>query len=448
MIIYYSFLKDYSYLKMAASPDQSSSVTKIGAEQTALATAALRAVPAGETITKTFENNKYCNLMNDVGNHIYHLYDHHKGFIQQTAAKPTNCDHLYAGVGLGHDTDDQEKNESEAEEIEEAEDEEEDELIEVNYFCNFCGENWTEEEESELSFHFYPCGHVFHRQCFGKYLLTKFSTNASANSPAITLNWLENSATRLEIQLTVNTVRLNENVKCPICTYFEEEYVSEKKYPPDAILQCIYHQNTQIGKRDIVYFREQDIDQLEKDFELGDIISFIESPNELYILELNKQQQPCFKKCTDNIIPYHFLQMQGYLFYLNSIYLELITEVPLDNQENEYWDTFNCTITHRESYDNDDETVPEREEYEEDIEVGLLSIGEDSKLYVMTDNKVNEVVPNNMLPMNFIHFKGYQYYYDWALANQYPLQLIISTFEVIDVLNHEIRQMSGLYIRE
>jgi radical SAM protein with 4Fe4S-binding SPASM domain len=162
--------------------------------------------------------------------------------------------------------------------------------------------------------------------------------------------WQENTAQRCVIDLVIednvdDEPRRIKEIKCMVCKYFDfcnSNCNRAIKYTPDAKLKAIYKPtNVNIIDNPIeIYYREQDIDELEQYFQLGEIICFQEAPQELYILDINMLKKPCFKKCAMNIIPYKFVQMFGYRHYINSIYWPLINILPLDNEEKEYWDEY------------------------------------------------------------------------------------------------------------
>ena len=410
--------------------------------------------------SKIFENSgNYDSLFNSISMYLYNLYDKNKGFIVEDAENPENVVEEVPESASGElfengsiiisrkDNSDAENSDENGENIEIDENQEEI-CIEIHSFCNSCGENWTEEEETEIHMHFYECGHAFHYSCFGKYLLN------NRTKYGIELNWLENSPNHLQVSVIVDLTILNSNSRaitnnCIICEYYEK--YGKKVFSNNAKLYSLYNLTKNENDKEwteIIYFREQDIDQLEKEFQLGDLVIFRESPNQLYILDLDMRKRPCFKKCTDNIIPYHFLQMHSYLFYTSSMYKYSISLLALDNEDKEYWNLETKMITPREFYDYDeDDKIPingEDQDNEKDTEIGTLHMTKDNHLFIITDDKQIVPIIDNMLPMQFIRYHNYEYYYNWAITNQYPLKLMVSTFEVIDVLEREVCRLEGL----
>jgi hypothetical protein len=378
---------------------------------------------------KRFEGS-YQQIRNDITMEISHLFAPHHGEVVKNA---DSLDTVDADV-------DNVDNDVEVEAVEAVEEEE----LEVNGYCNLCSKNWTEDEESYLNFLFFPCGHSYHFKCFGNYILE--------NTKGIKLEWEENTAQRCVIDLVINKDLIPlAGSKCIICEYFEEHFKDREavmRYTPDAKLKAIYqnnqYYNTILQKyinesESRIYYREQDIDELEKYFQLGDIICFQEAPQELYILDLNMLKKPCFKKCVQNIIPYKFVQMFGYHYYINSIYSTLINILPLDTEEKEYWDLENRRIVRREYLDYEEESIPELKEIEEDEELGSLQLRDDH-LCILDEDKqwiqLSDTKP--IIPFIYTRSKGYEYYIDWYMIYQYPIQLSVSTFEVLDVENRDI----------
>jgi hypothetical protein len=328
--------------------------------------------------------------------------------------------------------------------------EEEVEEIEVNHYCNYCGVEWTEEEQENLGFVFYSCGHGFHKKCFSNYLFHL--------KDRFQLQWKENTASHCEVELQIISRAPISSNSCYICKDFEalKESRVNMMLTPDLKTQVIYRGNVfgnseeynfekiERGMENVIYFREEDIDNLEKQFQLGQLICFVEAPFELYILDLDMLSKPCFKKCEDNRIPFKFVQMHGYRYYINSIYSSLITYLALDNEEKEYWNWKSGEVTRMEDYDYEIEEIPEVEELAYDGEIGsleienrrekILNIQSPDKVWIQLQN-VNDYI---IIPQQYVRLKGYEYYFEWYLLNQFPIYILVSTFELMDIANKEI----------
>ncbi len=380
-------------------------------------------------------------MRDNIAMEICRLYQPHRGEVVSTANVGESVDATNAVANV-------------AEEAEEIEVEETGEEIEVNGYCNLCSANWTEEEERELQFLFYPCGHSYHYKCFGNYVLENIAgvTPAKAGFKgsygAVRTIWRENTAQKCAIELVTEPSQIKE-MKCMICKYFDfcNNSVNLKiQCTPDAKMKAIYKPMNLNNPNDSpieIYYREKDIDELEQYFQLGEIICFQEAPQELYILDINMLKKPCFKKCAMNIIPYKFVQMFGYRYYMNSIYWPLITILPLDNEEKEYWDSENARVIRREYLDYEVENIPEVRDIEEDEETGTLQIMDNQILHILDSDKqwvplTTNAATSPIIPMTYTAKKSFEYYFDWYSIHQINIQLSISTFEVLDVASRTI----------